>query len=224
MGEFLQLLWLNLVVKKRNLVEFVRVVWRYYRSWRFLRIDTSLIFSYLFCSPFKISKNFLLKRREEDIYAYGETPLTTMDFIAKECQINAEDVFYELGSGRGRTCFWMRHFIQCHVVGIEYIPTFVQQALKIQQHFEMSQLEFRLKDMRKDDYADATVVYLYGTCLDEKFIRKLIKKFKQLPPETKYITVSYPLTDYSPDFIIEKQFEAAFTWGKTTVYLTKRNT
>ena len=38
--EFLQLLWLNLVVGKRNFVEYIRVLLRYYHHRAFAKVDT----------------------------------------------------------------------------------------------------------------------------------------------------------------------------------------
>ncbi len=43
-----------------------------------------------------------------------------MDVIARECGIQKEDVVFELGCGRGRTCFWLNTFIGCKVVGIGF--------------------------------------------------------------------------------------------------------
>lgn len=222
--EYVDLAWINLVVQKRNLVEFCKVVYKYYTNLNFLKIDASLLVLYIYNNPFSISKRFLMKKGEVDIHTYGETPLTTIDKIASEINIQKKDVVYELGSGRGRCCFWLHSFIGCKVVGVEYIPEFVERSKQIRKEWKLSQIEFRNDDMLKADLSDATVIYLYGTCYPDEFIKQLINKLKKLPSGTKIVTVSYPLTDYITDqsFKILKHFPAEFTWGTADVYYQVR--
>lgn len=219
--EFLQLLWLNLVVLKRNFVEYVKVVFKYYSNLSFAKVDTSILLMYFFHNPFKISKRFLLQKGEKDVYAYGETPLTSLDLIAKECRIKKEDIVFELGAGRGRGCFWLNRFIGCQVVGIEYIPDFVERIERIKRKCPFPDVQFRNEDMLKSDFSGGTVFYLYGTSYEDDFILKLVEKFKKLPFGTKIITVSYPLKDYTdqPIFEVMKRFPVRFTWGTADVYL-----
>lgn len=219
--EYVSLFWIKLKVQKRDFFEFLKVASRYYSNRKFLKIDFSILLLYLFNNPFKISKNFLRERGEQDLYSYGETPLTTLDFIAKECALNSHDRVFELGSGRGRTSFWLNTFIECKVVGIEYIPEFVQIANFIKDRYQVQGVEFRCEDMLETDFSDATTIYLYGTTLDNSFIEKLCEKFAKLPAGTKIITISYPLTDYSQGnhFEVMKRFSAKFTWGEADVYL-----
>src|ERR1700722_13009935 len=120
--EYLKLVWINLVAQKRNFVEFVKVAQKYYHNPIFRKADLSLLLSYFLESPFDISKQFLKKKGEKNIYAYGETPLTTLEFISDECHITSNDTVFELGCGRGRTCFWLNSFIHCKVVGIDIVP------------------------------------------------------------------------------------------------------
>jgi len=222
--EYFDLAWINLVVQKRNFVEFSKVMFKYYTRLNFLKIDASLLVLYIYNNPFSISKRFLMKKGEEDIYTYGETPLTTMDKIASEINIQKKDTVYEIGSGRGRCCFWLNAFLGCRVVGIEYIPEFVERAEQIRREWRISEIEFRNEDILNSDLSDATVIYLYGTCYSDEFIKQLISQFKKLPSGTKIVTVSYPLTDYTSDqsFKILKHFPAEFTWGTADVYYQVR--
>lgn len=221
LNEFLSLLWLNFVVQIRNFIEFAKVASKYYSNFSFFKADVSLILMYLFHNPFSISKRFLAKQGEADVYAYGETPLTTLERIAQECDIRQNDCVFELGCGRGRTCFWLNSFIGCKVVGIEFIPEFIERASRIKNRLGIKGVQFRLEDMRKTDFSEATVCYLYGTCLDEETINILIKKFSKLRMGTKIITISYPLTDYTEEscFEVMKCFTGTFTWGEAEVFL-----
>jgi len=217
----LNLFWLSLVVKKRNFVDYLKTVAHYYSNLTFMKADLLLLSHYLFKSPYKISKEFLQKRREEEVYAYGETPLTTLDLISKECQINKRDTVFELGCGRGRSCFWLNTILGCKVVGLEYIPEFVEIAEKVKTTCGLENLTFRCENFLETNFEGATVIYLYGTCLEDDFIKKLSAKFAKLPAGTKIITVSYPLSDYADNshFTLMKRFSAPFTWGEADVYL-----
>lgn len=219
-AAFIRLLGLNLVVQLRNLVEFLRVAAKYYRNFHFLQIDQSLIWAYAFRSPFKISKQFLKDKGAADIHAYGETPLTTLDFISRRAHLTENDVVFELGCGRGRTCFWLNSWIKCQVVGIEFIPDFVNIANKIKTHFHVEGVKFLQEDILDADFTGATAFYIYGTCFEDAFILKLIDKLSELPPGTKIITISYSLTEYTnkPIFEVLNRFPARFTWGEADVY------
>lgn len=222
--EYIGLFWINLKTQLKNLGDFFKVAIRYYPRWSYAKVDGSLLLTYLFDNPFTISKRFLMKRGAKDVYAYGETPLATMEFIAKECGLKNTDTVFELGSGRGRTCFWLREFVGCRVVGVEYIPEFAERATRVANKLRLNKIEFRQEDFLETDFQEATVFYLYGTCYDESFIRKLIDKLKTCPSGTKIISVSYPLSDYTAgnEFEVMKRFPAEFTWGSGDVYLQVR--
>ncbi len=215
------LIWINLKVKWINLLEYIHIVIHYYSNFRFAKIDTVLLLFYLFSNPFRISKKFSVYQGEEEIYTYGETPLTTLDQIAKLCDITSKDVVYELGCGRGRTCFWLNQWIGCSVVGIDYVPLFIDKANKIKKFFGLQNLHFRLEDLFQADLQGSTVIYLYGTCFSNEQIHTLIQRFSTLPAGTKIITVSYALNDFAINapFKKVKQFTALFTWGAAEVTL-----
>jgi SAM-dependent methyltransferase len=219
--EIFYLFILNIQVKWFNLIEFIYVFFKYYGDSLFIKIDLALIGSYFFNNPFKVSKRFLLTQGEQDLYTYGETPLTTLDLIAQECRFSSKDVIYELGCGRGRTCFWLRQFIGCRVIGIDYVPAFIDNAQRIQQQFHVNNISFKLEDFFKASLNEATVIYFYGTCQSATSIQELIKHFSNLTKGTHLITVSYALTDYQANapFEILKRFSAPFTWGVADVYL-----
>lgn len=215
------LLGLHFKTKLSNFIEYLRVAFKYYPRWTFFKIDTALLLSYLWTNPFRISKRFSLAKGEPEIYTYGETPLTTLERIAKECYLSAQDVVFELGCGRGRTCFWLNQFIGCTVVGIDYVPTFIAKAQQVKELFHVQGTSFHLEDLFQADLKGATVIYLYGTCYSDAQINQLIVHFSHLPVGTKIITVSYALTDFQPkiSFKVMKVFSAPFTWGAADVYL-----
>jgi len=219
--EFLNLLFINCKIRIINFIDYFHIVFNYYSNLSFLKVDSLLVFSYLFNSPFSMSKRFLLQQGEKNLYTYGETPLTTLEYISNECRLSARDKVFELGCGRGRTCFWLNLFIGCSVVGIDYVPEFIQRANKLVLRFNLSNIQFREENLLESDLSGATVIYLYGTCYSKTFIQSLVERLSELPRGVKIITVSYPLSDYTsmPEFEVMKRFPAQFTWGEADVYL-----
>ena len=219
--ETLLLIAIYFKVKCINFAEYLRVIYRYYRRPLFFKIDACLLLAYLFANPFRISKRFLIQKGESDVYTYGETPLTTMDVVAQTCGLTARDVVIEMGCGRGRTCFWLNQFIGCRVIGIDFVPAFIEKAQKVKERFRVNGVEFRLEDLFQADLKGASAIYLYGTCYSAAQIHLLIDRFSHLPEGSKIITVSYALKEFQPDcpFNIRKQFPARFTWGNAIVTL-----
>ncbi len=215
----MKLLFLNIRTTFFRLFEWVRVAICYYRNLPFMLNDLLLSSQYIFRTPHEVSKAFMQKRGEENVYTYGETPLTTLSSIAQKCQILSKDIVYEVGCGSGRTLFWLHHFVRCQTVGIDYQPTFIHRANRVKEWLHLNGTTFLLQDMLQSDFRKATVVYLYGTCLDDKTIERLIHSFEGLKSGTKVITVSYSLTDYSDSYRLIKRFSARFPWGKAEVFL-----
>lgn len=215
------MLWLKFRVSVNNLFESAQTIWRYYRNIRFARIDLYLLTLYFLNSPYKISKTHLERRRETDVYAYGETPLTTMDAIARAFSIEKGDHLYELGCGRGRGCFWLREFIGCRVTGVDFVPQFIEYANAVKSRFDVKGVTFLCEDMFEVNFEEGTVFYLYGTNLEDRQILRLIKKFLQLPKGTRIITVSFALNEYKEGaaFNVLGQIKTAFPWGEAVVYL-----
>jgi hypothetical protein len=176
--------------------------------------------AYRFSNPFQICKKHLIQRGEDEVHAYGETPLPVLAKIAEECGLKRSDVLMELGCGRGRGVFFLSHLTGCRVIGVDWVPFFIRKANEVLgsgvPHLPIS---FYCEEMEKTDLFQATFIYLYGTCLSDQAIFELIDRFKKLSPSTKIITVSYPLAEYSPHFATLKQFSVVFPWGESEVYI-----
>jgi SAM-dependent methyltransferase len=193
----------------------------YYRDQDFRSIDRDLLRRYIFRSPYRMSRQYLRKRKARDVHTYGETPLITFEKMAKEGKVIPLDRILELGSGRGRGALFLAHFYNCQVVGIERIPQFVKLANHVASHHKMENVSFQCADMFKVDWSKADVIFLYGTCLEESEILLAIAKFKQCPIGTRIISVSYSLIEYdlSETFKVIKSFPVSFPWGKTEAFL-----
>lgn len=220
MKKNIYLLIVNLTVSFKELYEYLLVIVNYYLSFTFFKWDTALLSKYIFDCPYGISKRFLMERGESNVYAYGETPLTSLDRIIREAEIQPKDHFYELGCGRGRGCFFVHARLKCSVVGIDFVPTFIQNAKAVKAAYGIEGIEFIQGDFTEVEMEDATVVYLYGTCLEEETVQGLKTKFKRLKPGTKIITVSEGLNETEQEtFKLIKSFPCRFNWGKADVFV-----
>lgn len=181
---------------------------RYYKNPRFALLDLIFGLLALFSNPYRICRKFLEKRGEKDVYVYGETPYATYAKIAKECAIGPNDTWIELGSGRGKGCFWLRLFVGCKVIGVERIPQFIFLAKALQWIFRISRIEFRKEEIEKTDLKEGTILYLYGQFLELKLAKGV-----------RIITTGEPL----PGYRVLKSFWVRFPWGRTTAFLQEKS-
>ena len=202
--------------------EFIKVVKRYYSNIKFLFFDLFFNFIYLFINPYRVSKNYLKKRSFKNIHVYGETPITTFEKIIKNAQVTNGSYVLELGAGRGKISFWLSFFKKSKILAVERIEVFVKIANFMAKIFRRNNLTFLSKDMLDLEFNKFTHVYLYGTCLSDKEINFLIKKFYNLPFSAKIITISYPLSEYDKNFKVIKSFDVSMPYGTTKAYINIR--
>lgn len=188
---------------------FIKVKWFLFREEKqvrrqfpsFVPYERALKRAYRFQNPYRICP------------LYGETPLPVFAQIAEKCRIQPCDVVFEVGCGRGRGAMFLSQIYGCKVIGIDRVPIFINKAN------EILPAAFLCEDMFAADYSEATVIYLYGTCLADEQVLSLVARFERLGPGTKIITVSYPLTDYSPRFRVMEQFTGQFPWGGGEIFI-----
>lgn len=174
---------------------------KYYRHLSFALRDL------LLCLP--LFNPYRLCRKRGDVY--GETPFETLHKIADLCDLTEEDVWLDLGCGRGRGCFWMAHFVGCRVIGVERVGLllFLARLLK------PSKLSFKIGSLLDLDYSEVTLVYLYGTTWPDALLEKIAAK---VPIGARVVSISAPLVDLP----ILKSFPVSFPWGETTAYLQRK--
>jgi SAM-dependent methyltransferase len=193
-------------VKSALWSEQATVIRRYYpKSVRFALADLALGLCSLFFNPYRHGR----KRGE----IYGETPLTTLHRIADLCHLTASDTWLELGSGRGKSCFWIAQFAGCRAIGLEKIPLFTHLARFLSSLFQI-RADFQQGDMFEADFSAATCVYVYSTCLSDEQLSRLAQRMTSLPPGARIVTISAPLPGWP-----HRPFPISFPWGQAEAYL-----
>jgi len=192
---------------------------QYYKNFKFAVIDVFQKLIYAFINPYRISKKFLVRNNFQDVHMYGETPIALFSGLLKKSGLNKKDIFFEMGCGRGRLCYFVSSFYKCSVVGIEQVPTFVKILRFLKKIARIKNFKIVNKNMFDVDYSHASFIYLYGTCLKDDEIYKLTNKFKNLKKNTKILTISVPLSNHDESFKLLKKHKVILPWGKTFAYL-----
>ena len=211
----IKLLLLGIKVRYWECREGCRVAWRYFRFSGFGASYCLLFLGYLWSGPYTISRRYLKWQGAEDVYAYGETPLTTLESIAEKVGLKQGDHVYELGAGSGYTSLWFHHVLKCRVTAVEIIPGFTRRLASVVKWRQLTGLEVRAESYLMTPMADADCVYLYASNLDDDNIETLVNHLAQLGSGVPVVTVSYPLTDYDESDLFRQtdQFEVAFSMG-----------
>jgi len=139
----------------------------------------SIIFSVLSFAPWVPSRGRDLKR------------------IFKLADLKPGQIFYDLGCGNGKVIIYAANNYRVKAIGLEislpfYLICKARQALN-----RLSDIEFKLKNLYKENLALADAVYFFSIphALNEKFLLKLKK---ELRPGTKVISYSFKLNGWEP--------------------------
>ncbi len=128
-----------------------------------------------------------------------------LDRIFKLADLKPGQTFYDLGCGDGRIVIYAAKNFKVKAIGLEisllfYLICKIKQVLNKQ-----SDIEFKFKNLYKENLASADVVYFFGIphTLDKQFCEKLKKELK---PKAKVISYSFKLHGWEPK-IIDKPSE-----------------
>ena len=119
--------------------------------------------------------------------------------IFKFSNLGKDDIFFHLGCNNEKGIeIAINEFKVKKAIGIDNNLEKIQNA---QKNIEEKNMDVKLihQNIEESDISDATVILFWFT--DENIIKKMIKKFEKLKPETKIITIWGPLPNYLPDKI-----------------------
>ena len=200
------------------------MLWRYSRYKGFLTSYMLLSLSYLWSSPYTISRRYLKWQGAKDVYSYGETPLTVMDTIV--CRVGLEPGcrIFEFGAGSGYTSLWLYHVRGCRVTAIDVVPGFIRRLGSLVKWRKITGITVRGESYLDTPLNQADCVYLYASNLDDDEITLLVSHLARLREGGQVITISYALVDYDKDglFQLVDQFAVIFPWGEAEVFVQVR--
>jgi hypothetical protein len=117
--------------------------------------------------------------------------------IFKFTKLGKEDIFYHLGCGDEKGIeIAINEFRVKKAIGIDNNFEKIKHAKKNLEDRNIK-AELICENIEESDISDASVILFWFT--DEDVIDKMMKKFENLKPETKIITIWGPLTGCLPD-------------------------
>ena len=119
--------------------------------------------------------------------------------IFKFSNLGKDDIFFHLGCNNEKGIeIAINEFKVKKAIGIDNNLEKIQNA---QKNIEEKSMDVKVihQNIEESDISDATVILFWFT--DENIIKKMIKKFEKLKPETKIITIWGPLPNCLPDKI-----------------------
>ena len=119
--------------------------------------------------------------------------------IFKFSNLGKDDIFFHLGCSNEKGIeIAINEFKVKKAIGIDNNLEKIQNAQKTIEEKNMD-VKVIHQNIEESDISDATVILFWFT--DENIIKKMIKKFEKLKPETKIITIWGPLPNCLPDKI-----------------------
>ena len=128
-----------------------------------------------------------------------QLPEKSLREIFKFSNLGKDDIFFHLGCNNEKGIeIAINEFKVKKAIGIDNNLEKIQNA---QKNIEEKNTDVKLihQNIEESDISDATVILFWFT--DENIIKKMIKKFEKLKPETKIITIWGPLPNCLPDKI-----------------------
>ena len=128
-----------------------------------------------------------------------QLPEKSLREIFKFSNLGKDDIFFHLGCNNEKGIeIAINEFKVKKAIGIDNNLEKIQNA---QKNIEEKNIDVKVihQNIEESDISDATVILFWFT--DENIIKKMIKKFEKLKPETKIITVWGPLPNCLPDKI-----------------------
>ena len=128
-----------------------------------------------------------------------QLPEKSLREIFKFSNLGKDDIFFHLGCNNEKGIeIAINEFKVKKAIGIDNNLEKIQNA---QKTIEEKNIDVKVihQNIEESDISDATVILFWFT--DESIIKKMIKKFEKLKPETKIITIWGPLPNCLPDKI-----------------------
>lgn len=188
--------------------------------------------AYKTTNTFKVSKAARTNRKlESDQFMYGEILDLTLVKMLEVAQPKAGEVFYDLGSGGGRTVFMADlcyDFKRC--CGIEILEPLYRLSLnkrkqineiaKAKDKSYHSTVDFINGDFLTLDFNDADIIFINATAWGGYIWENLVAKLKKLKVGCRIIVTTFKLN--YPEFKCLLETHEVMSWGFCSVRIYQR--
>lgn len=205
---------------------FKREFDNYSRKKAYLPILKKIQFLYQDVNPYELSLKARSTQDPTDL-VYGEVSLCTLLDLMQKTLPKANERFYDLGSGDGKTLLTIKlRYPTLKVKGIELIPSLHQiaqlQAQRLQQMDPKQSLDITpiCDNFLNYSFHDADIVFINATGLSSELWSLLADKLSLLKPGSRIILTSKRLP--SPTFREYYRGMEKMSWGLTSTYIYEK--
>ena len=117
----------------------------------------------------KYSKDCESTGLSKEELTYGETPISTLNKLLSSLKLSKDSQFLELGSGTGKTLYFIKKKFKIKTQGIEIIPGY-------QKWYQKQKLNIKTDNFFNHSFKNATILYISDTCLSKKTLSRLNEK------------------------------------------------
>lgn len=155
-----------------------------------------------------------------DLAPFVASPKVVVERMLEMAQLDEKDILFDLGCGDGRIVITAAKKYGTQGVGIDIVPERIEESNEAARKAGVEHLvEFRLQDVTKADFSQATVVTLYLIPQSNELIQPLLEK--QLRPGTYVISHNYSIPGWEMKEV--SRDSVATKDGNThTIYLYKK--
>lgn len=153
---------------------------------------------------FRYDENNLLELYEgshgredaEDLAPFVPTPMAVVDRMLEMAEVDENTILYDLGCGDGRIVIQAAKKYSARGVGVDIDPLRIEESNAAAKKERVEHLvEFRLEDIMKVDFSEATVVTLYLLPESNEVLRPLLEEL--LKRGTYVVTHNYYIPGWS---------------------------
>jgi SAM-dependent methyltransferase len=127
-----------------------------------------------------------------DLAPYVPTPMPVVDKMLEMAEVDKDDFLFDLGCGDGRIVIAAAKKFGTRGVGIDIDPQRIAESRAAAKEAGVEDLvEFRLQDVMKADFSQATVVTLYLLPESNELLRPLLEA--QLRPGVLVVSHNYSI-------------------------------
>ena len=139
------------------------------------------------------------------------TPQEVVEDMLRLANVRKGDVLYDLGSGDGRIPITAARLYGVRGVGIDIDPERIREAQDNARKQGVEALvQFRLEDLFKSDFRDATVVTLY--LLPDLNVKLRPRLLAELKPGTRIVSHQFDMGDWKPVKKLESNGRTVYFW------------
>ena len=139
------------------------------------------------------------------------TPQEVVEDMLRLANVRKGDVLYDLGSGDGRIPVTAAKLYGVRAVGIDIDPERIREAQdNARKHGVEKLVQFRMDDLFKADFSDATVVTLY--LLPDLNVKLRPRLLRELKPGTRIVSHQFDMGTWKPDKKLESNGRTVYFW------------